>query len=74
MTSSDYAVEAKSILASKTFWANIIGLVAFIMTKYGYGLPPEIATPEAVQQTIETLMPVLNIFLRTITTQPVKIL
>lgn len=34
---------AKGLLASKTFWANMVGLVAFLLQLVGFG---EIAAPD----------------------------
>lgn len=58
--------DAKSILESKTFWINILTVaVAILNGTYGEIVPPEIALP---------VLAVINILLRIVTRQPVKIL
>lgn len=73
MEKMNFADDAKSIFVSKTFWANIVGLAAVIIPMTGYGLPPEIATPEAQAQVVGFLMALANIVLRVFTTEPVKL-
>ncbi len=52
---------SKNILASKTFWLNILGLIA----SYGGFLPPKYSVP---------VMAGANIAVRLLTNQPVSIL
>lgn len=54
----------KHILKSKTFWANLIALAAFIIQSQ-FGFVVDIETQGGI-------LAVINIFLRTITTEPVR--
>lgn len=67
-------VMMKSIFESKTFWANLISLVALGLSVSGHGIPAAIATPEAQAQAVVALMGVSNIALRLVTTEPVKVI
>jgi len=67
-------VMMKHILESKTFWANLISLVALGLSVSGHGIPDSIATPEAQAQAVVAIMGVSNIVLRAITTEPVKVI
>ena len=62
-------MEAKSIFASKTFWANVIVIVASVVGS------PELAgiIPAAWMPFIAPVLGVLNIALRMVTDKPVKI-
>ena len=63
----------KSLFVSKTFWANAVAMVAMIVSMSGHGLPPEIASSEAQAQVVGVIMAIVNIVLRTITSEPVSI-
>ncbi|MGZ8924330.1 MAG: hypothetical protein ACXW2E_00470 [Nitrososphaeraceae archaeon] len=54
----------KSILVSKTFWTNVVALLAFlIQSKWGF----------VIDETIQVqLLAVVNIWLRAITKEPVR--
>jgi hypothetical protein len=56
----DDPMDPKSIFASKTFWFNVVSLGA---TFTGY-LPPKYAV---------VVVPVINVLLRMLTEQPVKV-
>lgn len=64
----------KHIFESKTFWANLVSLVALGLSVSGHGIPESIATPEAQAQAVVAIMGVSNIILRTVTTEPVKVI
>lgn len=57
----------KSILTSKTFWFNVLGGAAQVIGFAGQYIPPQYA-PIAVGVTA-----LINIILRTVTTQPVSV-
>jgi uncharacterized membrane protein YvlD (DUF360 family) len=59
-------MESKSIFQSKTFWVNLISLIAVIGTAYGLEIDTE---TQAVVAT--TALAVVNIILRFFTKQPV---
>ena len=63
----------KSLFVSKTFWANAVATVAFLLSITGHGLPVDIATPEAQAQVVGLIMSIVNIVLRTVTKEPVKV-
>lgn len=60
----------KSIFASKTFWANIVALVATVSTAFGLDLGLD---PESQVAIVGTVMSVVNIVLRFITKDPVSV-
>jgi hypothetical protein len=63
------ASDAKSILLSKVFWANLLAPVfLFITTKWGIVLDPNTQTI-----VIFIIMGLVNIILRYFTTQPVSL-
>lgn len=61
-------MEPKHLLASKTFWANLIALVATLSAGYGLEI-----TEEAQAQIATGVLAVANIFLRMITSRPVTL-
>lgn len=62
-------MEAKSILASKTFWVNVAAILATVIGS------PEFAAiiPESWMVYIPPALGMMNIVLRTVTSKPVKI-
>lgn len=63
-------VASKSIFASKTFWANILGPVfVWLATNYGLNLDP-VTQGEA----ITVVMALANIALRKLAVQPVHVI
>lgn len=60
----------KHFLASKTFWVNILGGVAFIATFLGLDLELGEAEQEAI---IGGVLVVVNIALRFVTKEPVSV-
>lgn len=62
--------DAKPLWASKTFWAQVIALVALIATNMGLDL----GLDEAAQATlVGGIMVVVNVILRAVTTRPVTV-
>lgn len=59
----------KSLFASKTFWANALSIVSMIALAAGHPIP-FIDNPEA----IGVVTSVVNIGLRLVTKEPVKVL
>ena len=61
----------KSILTSKTFWANIVGAAAMIAPMV---YPPAafLASPEVQAQLTGALLALANIGLRIVTKEPIK--
>ena len=59
----------KSLFASKTFWANALSIVSMIALATGHPVP-FIDNPEA----IGVVTSVVNIGLRLVTKEPVKVL
>lgn len=63
-------MKPKPIYASKTFWVNIVALVASVGTAFGLDLGLDAET----QMTIALgILAGVNVFLRAVTTKPVKI-
>lgn len=61
---------AKSILVSKTFWANAIAMVAAVSVMLGVDLGLD---AERQAQILASIMPIVNIALRLVTKEPVKL-
>ena len=59
-------METKSIWQSKTFWVNIISIVAILGATYGFDIDTE---TQAMLAT--TVLAVINIILRFVTKQPI---
>lgn len=64
-------MRTKSVLKSKTIWVNIITIV-FVLANH-YGIVPNEAVADQVSKTLIMLSPVLNIGLRYITKDAVKL-
>lgn len=66
-------MDPKSILQSRTFWANVIALIIWAFALFGIApqLSPEVA--EFVEAVGPGILAVVNIILRARTTQPVTI-
>ncbi len=64
----------KSIFASKTVWANIISLAATVATAKGLSYAPILADPETQALAVGGVTAVVNIALRLVTKEPVKVL
>ncbi len=62
----------KALLASKTVWANILGLVVYLALLVGVVpvLDPQIK--QFIEAAIPVFMPLLNIILRKMTSQPIE--
>ena len=62
--------QAKSILLSKTLWFNVIALIVLVAGSFGF-------TQAEIDPNLETyalvIVTVVNILLRLVTKQPVKI-
>lgn len=63
----------KSIFASKTFWANIIGMAA-MAAPYIHPAGAVLASPEVQATLVGAALGVANVVLRVITHEPVKVL
>lgn len=63
-------MEAKSIFASRTLWANVIGGVAAVATAFGLDLGLDAEAQTAI---VGGIMAVINIVLRLLTTSPVTV-
>jgi hypothetical protein len=63
-------VDAKSIFASKTFWANILAFIAAVATAFGFNLG---LTPDVQGTLVAGIMAIVNIVLRLVTNQPVTL-
>lgn len=61
-------MNTKSLFASKTFWFNLLGIVAAVSTTYAAIIPPK-ALPYVM-----AAGGVANIILRTVTNQGVSVL
>ncbi len=61
--------EAKSILLSKVFWANVVAIIAGMLEAKDV----IDVLPNAVLPYLASIVAVINIVLRTITTQPVEV-
>ena len=58
----------KSLLASKTFWVNIVAVGASIASAFGL----DFLTTEMQAQMVVGIMAVANIVLRVVTKEPIK--
>ncbi len=63
-------METKSVLASKTMWANVIAFIAAISTSFGFELGLD---PETQLAIVGGIMAALNIVLRFVTKSAVSI-
>lgn len=63
-------MESKHILQSKTFWANVLGLIAMVATSAGLDLG---LTAEAQASIVAGILAVVNIVLRLVTREPVRV-
>ncbi len=63
-------MEAKSIFASRTLWANVIGGAVAIATAFGLDLDIDAEAQTAI---VGGIMAVVNIVLRFMTTAPVTV-
>lgn len=63
----------KSLFASKTFWANIIGFAA-LAAPYVHPAGAVLASPEAQATLVGAAWGVSNIVIRVITHEPVRVL
>ena len=61
---------SKSIFKSKTLWFNVLAFVVIISNAFGFG---EFKANDTVFEVVAVLIPILNIILRKITTQPVHL-
>lgn len=64
-------MEAKNLFASKTVWFNVLTVIVVLATLFGYTPNQELATD--VSTILTALNPVINILLRLVTKQPVKL-
>ena len=60
----------KSIFASKTFWANIVAIIATVAGMFGLDLGLDAATQA---QIVTGVMAIVNIALRFVTDEPVSL-
>lgn len=63
----------KSIFQSKTFWANMLSLVAVVATATGHPVLGALADPDTQAQVLAVGLPIINIGLRLITKDAVTI-
>jgi len=63
-------MEAKSIFASRTLWANVVGGALAIGTAFGLDLPVDEETKTAI---VGGVMAIVNIVLRFMTSAPVTV-
>ncbi len=61
----------KSIFKSKTFWVNAVTILIAIATYFG--ISPDQALAEKATTFLLAVSPIVNIFLRLVTKQPVVI-
>ena len=64
----------KSIFASKTFWANMISMVAMVATATGQPWAALLSDPQTQATVIGGVTTAVNIGLRLVTKEPVKLL
>lgn len=60
--------ETKTILKSKTFWVNVFTVVVILANRTEELIDPLLVEPLAL-----VVLPFVNIFLRMITTKPVRV-
>ena len=63
-------MDTKSLFVSKTFWFNVVGLVAAVGSAFGLDLGMD---EETKAQVVGGIMAVGNIVLRLVTKEPVKV-
>jgi hypothetical protein len=63
-------MEAKSIFASRTLWANVIGGAVAIATSFGLDLDIDAEAQTAI---VGGIMAVVNIVLRIVTKSPITL-
>ncbi len=63
-------MEAKSIFASRTLWANVIGGAVAIATAFGLDLDIDAEAQTAI---VGGIMAVVNIVLRIVTKSPISL-
>ncbi len=68
----DPVIETKSVFTSKTFWANVLALLAPILAAKGINLSPEYQAQLA--EFLIVVVPLANIGLRFISTQPIHLI
>lgn len=64
----------KSIFISKTFWANVVSLAAMVATAKGLPYAGVLADPQTQAMAVGGVTAVVNIGLRLVTKEPVKVL
>lgn len=60
--------ESKHMLTSKTFWVNLIALVAILLGTQGVAI-----SPEEQGAMVAGILAIVNVALRLVTTKPVRI-
>ena len=63
-------MEKKAVWKSKTFWFNLLALVVMITNEFGFG---EFQADPNLESYALVIVTVVNIVLRLITKQPVKL-
>lgn len=61
---------SKSIFKSKTFYFNVLAFLVVLANAFGFG---DFKANDTVLEVVAVLIPILNIVLRKITTQPVHL-
>ena len=65
-------MDSKPAWASKTLWINVIALAASLFGAFGVDLGMDL-TPEGQTSLVAGIMAVVNVALRFVTTEPVKL-